>query len=227
MLALVLPMLLQTASAAGMPQKLLVPEPPTNYKITITRSYDPAINWQITVLEDGDLYASGKETDLEDEKTILDGTVWMRDGEPGRSGDELTLGEAFGMADTVYSLYPYTLVPAAGNLQVMIDELSEKDASNSAVQEMQSMHQEKVEQAINANFEHLPDENCGDATCSVFRQVFQIDGIEDPGYADYFVDAETGYVKQILSFHAEVEVDGETLPEWTETALFEYDVPVQ
>jgi len=126
-----------------------------------------------------------------------------------------------------YSLYPYTLVPAAGNLQVMIDELSEKDASNSAVQEMQSMHQEKVEQAINANFEHLPDENCGDATCSVFRQVFQIDGIEDPGYADYFVDAETGYVKQILSFHAEVEVDGETLPEWTETALFEYDVPVQ
>jgi len=69
--------LLQTASAAGMPQKLLVPEPPTNYKITITRSYDPAINWQITVLEDGDLYASGKETDLEDEKTILDGTVLL------------------------------------------------------------------------------------------------------------------------------------------------------
>ena len=100
-------MLLQTASAAGMPQKLLVPEPPTNYKITITRSYDPAINWQITVLEDGDLYASGKETDLEDEKTILDGTVWMRDGEPGRSGDELTLGEAFGMADTVYSIPLY------------------------------------------------------------------------------------------------------------------------
>lgn len=60
-----------------------------------------------------------------------------------------------------------------------------------------------------------------------FVRCFKLTRIEDPGYADYFVDAETGYVKQILSFHAEVEVDGETLPEWTETALFEYDVPVQ
>lgn len=62
---------------------------------------------------------------------------------------------------------------------------------------------------------------------SVFREVFQIEGIDDSGYADYFIDAKTGYVKQIISFHAEVKVDGETLPEWQETALFEYDVPVQ
>ena len=153
----------------------------------------------------------------------------MKDGELGRDGDLLSLGEAFSMADTIYSLYPYTLVPAAGNLQVMIDEVSDKEslASNTAIQEMRAMYQEKVEQAINANFEYLPDQSCGADTCSVFREVFQIEGIDDSGYADYFIDAKTGYVKQIISFHAEVKVDGETLPEWQETALFEYDVPVQ
>ena len=65
---LLLPLLSQSVSAAGMPQKLLVPEAPSNYKVTITRSYDPAVNWQITVFEDGNLYASGKETDIVDEK---------------------------------------------------------------------------------------------------------------------------------------------------------------
>ena len=109
-------------SAAEMSAKLLVPEPPSNYKISITRSYDPAINWQITVLDNGDLYASGKETDANNQSNILNGDVWLREGLPGQSGDDLTLGDAFGMAETVYFLYPYTLVPEAGNLPAMIVE---------------------------------------------------------------------------------------------------------
>ena len=73
-------------SAAEMSAKLLVPEPPSNYKISITRSYDPAINWQITVLDNGDLYASGKETDANNQSNILNGDVWLREGVPGQSG---------------------------------------------------------------------------------------------------------------------------------------------
>jgi len=216
-------------SAAEMSAKLLVPEPPSNYKISITRSYDPAINWQITVLDNGDLYASGKETDANNQSNILNGDVWLREGLPGQSGDDLTLGDAFGMAETVYFLYPYTLVPEAGNLPAMIDELADQAsmASNPAIQELQTMHNKRVEQAINENIERMPDDSCGDSTCSVFRQAFSVGEGEGPGHADYYVDDETGYVRQILSFHEAAEVDGEAFPAWTETALFEYNVNVQ
>ena len=71
------------------------------------------------------------------------------------------------------------------------------------------------------------DKPCGDATYSVVRQVFINGEIDDPGYADFYVDPDTGYVQQILSFHAKVTIEGETIPEWTETALFEYNVAVQ
>ena len=210
-----------------MPEKLLVPEPPSNYRVTITRSYDSAIKWQITVLENGSLYASGKETDPDNQSAILNGNVWLRDGVPGQSGNELSLGEAFGMADTVFALYPYTLVPEAGNLQELIDELPNNTSvsKNTAIQELQAMHSKKVEQEINENFVHMSDKRCGNKTCSVFRQ---LSGEADAqGYADFYVDAKTGFIQQILTFHQELVVDGETLPEWTETALYEYNVPVQ
>ena len=210
-----------------MPAKLLVPEPPSNYRVTITRSYDSAIKWQITVLENGSLYASGKETDPDDQSAILNGNVWLRDGVPDQSGNELSLGEAFGMADTVFALYPYTLVPEAGNLQELIDELPNNASvsKNAAIQELKAMHSKKVEQEINENFVHLSNKSCGSKTCNVFRQ---LSGESDAqGYADFFIDAKTGFIQQILTFHKEVVVDGETLPEWTETAQYEYNVPVQ
>ena len=75
-LTIILQWLAQPLSAAGMPEKLLVPEPPSNYRATITRSYDLAIKWQITVLNNGDLYASGKETDPDNQSVILNGDVW-------------------------------------------------------------------------------------------------------------------------------------------------------
>jgi len=216
-------------TAGDMSPRLLTPEPPSNYKVTITRSYDAAINWQITVLDGDNLYASGRETDPEDEAVTLSGNVWLRNGQPGENGDLLSLGEALGMANTVYLLYPYTLVPEASGLQEMIDGVSDKTAleNNAAIEEMRGMHREKVEQAITENFQHMSDKPCGDSTCSVFRQVFINGGIDDPGYADFYIDPDTGYVQRILSFHAKVTVDGETIPEWTETALFEYDVAVQ
>ena len=226
-LTIILQWLAQPLSAAGMPEKLLVPEPPSNYRATITRSYDLAIKWQITVLNNGDLYASGKETDPDNQSVILNGDVWLRDGVSGQNGAELSLGEAFGMADTVFALYPYTLVPEAGNLQEMINELTDKSsvAKNSAIQELRAMHSKEVEQAINDNFVHMPDKACGNKTCNLFRQLF--DEADAPGYADFYVDATTGFIQQIRSVHEQVTVDGETLPAWTETALYEYNVSVQ
>ena len=60
---------------------------------------------------------------------------------PDQSGNELSLGEAFGMADTVFALYPYTLVPEAGNLQELIDELPNNASvsKNAAIQELKAM----------------------------------------------------------------------------------------
>ena len=98
------------------------------------------------------------------------------------------------MAETVFFIYPYTLVPEAGNLPGMIDELADQAsmASNPAIQELQAMHNKRVEQVINENYERMPDQSCGSKTCSVFRQAFSIGEGEGPGYADFFVDDETG-----------------------------------